>query len=148
VSTTQLWVRAPAETVFDVLMDPRCYPRWVVGAHAIRDVDADWPKEGSSFHHSVGVRPFRIHDSTTLERVQRPGLVELRARAWPLGEAHVRIEPVPRGDGTLVTMKEVPVEGPGALIRAPAEAITTLRNRVSLRRLRRLAEMRATRARV
>ncbi|MGZ4150849.1 MAG: SRPBCC family protein [Actinomycetota bacterium] len=147
MSTPQIVIRAPAEAVFDVLMDPRCYPRWVVGAHRIRDVDPDWPRDGSSFHHSVGVRPFLIDDSTTLVHAERPRLVELRARAWPLGEADVRLELEQRDGLTRVTMREVPVEGPGrAIWRAPVAAITTLRNRWSLKRLKRLVEERSGRA--
>jgi uncharacterized protein YndB with AHSA1/START domain len=142
VSTVRVVLRAPAERVFDVLTNAHCYPRWVVGAHAIRDVDPEWPAEGSAFHHSVGVWPFRIHDSTTLVRARRPHLVELRARAWPLGEADVRLDLQQRGDLTRVTMYEVPVRGPGAAWRAPVVAVTVVRNRVSLWRLRGLVEPR------
>ncbi|MGZ4126486.1 MAG: hypothetical protein ACXVQU_13140 [Actinomycetota bacterium] len=46
-----------------------------------------------------------------------------------------------------MTMREVPVEGPGrAIWRAPVAAITTLRNRWSLKRLKRLVEERSGRA--
>jgi uncharacterized protein YndB with AHSA1/START domain len=144
MSTTRIVIRAPAEAVFDTLTDAECYPRWVVGASHIRDVDAEWPTDGSSFHHSVGVWPVRIHDSTTIVRSSRPRSVELRARAWPLGEADVRIELEQRGGLTRVTMRETAAEGPGAAIwSAPTSAITTARNRVSLRRLKELVESRA-----
>ncbi len=141
MSVTRIIVKAPADAVYDVLIDPQCYPRWVVGASQIRDVDAGWPSEGSSFHHSVGVWPVRIHDSTTLVHADRPRSVELRARAWPLGEADVRIELEQRGDLTRVTMREVAADGPGAAIwSAPTAAMTTVRNRLSLRRLKDLVE--------
>jgi polyketide cyclase/dehydrase/lipid transport protein len=142
VSTTQIVVRATADAVFDVLMDPNCYPRWVVGAHRIRDVDGSWPLAGSAFHHTVGVWPFRVDDSTTLVGSRRPNLVELRARAWPLGEADVRLDLEQRGDLTRVTMREHPVEGPGTRFGRPVDAITTLRNRRSLARLKDLVQTR------
>jgi uncharacterized protein YndB with AHSA1/START domain len=147
VSTAHIVVRAPAEAVFEVLIDPDCYPRWVVGAHRIRDIDEEWPSDGAAFHHSVGVWPFRIDDSTTLVRADRPRLVELRARAWPLGEADVRLDLEQRGDLTRVTIREVPAAGPGlAVWRAPVAAVTTLRNRVSLARLKDVVEERSGRA--
>jgi len=144
VSIAHIVIRSPSEAVFEALLDPTCYPDWVVGASHIRDVDDDWPREGSSFHHAVGVWPIRIHDSTTVVRTRRPTLVELRVRAWPLGEADVRLDLEQRGSLTRVTMRETPAEGPGAAIwRAPTAAVTTLRNRASLRRLKELVERRA-----
>jgi hypothetical protein len=148
VSTTHIVVHAPAEAIFDLLIDPPCYPGWVVGARDVRDVDPAWPAEGTSFHHSVGVWPFVVKDSTTIVVARRPDLVELRARAWPLGEADVRIELEQRGDRTRVTIREIPVAGPGrGMWSRPVEALTTLRNRLSLSRLKRLvASRRAGRA--
>jgi hypothetical protein len=147
VSTAHIVVRAPAQAVFDVLIDPDCYPRWVVGAHTVRDVDAEWPEPGSAFHHSVGVWPFHIDDSTTLVHADRPRTVGLRARAWPLGEADVRLDLEQRGELTRVTIREEPAEGPGLVIwRAPVAALTTLRNKRSLGRLKGLVEERARRS--
>lgn len=147
MSTTHIVVRAPAEAVFDVLIDPFCYPRWVVGARAIRGVDRDWPREGSAFHHSVGLWPLRIRDSTTLVRARRPALVELRARAWPLGEADVRLDLEQRGHLSRVTIREVPVDGPGrAVWWAPVAVVTALRNRWSLARLKDVVESRVASA--
>ena len=147
MSTATIVIRAPAEAVFETLTDPDCYPRWVVGASHVRDVDAEWPREGSSFHHSVGVWPFRINDSTTLVRADRPRRVELRVRAWPLGEADVRLDLEQRRDLTRVTIYEAQAEGPGVAVwRAPVVALTAMRNYVSLRRLRDLVESRASRA--
>jgi hypothetical protein len=143
VSTAHIVIRVPADAVFDVLTDPGCYPRWVVGARDVRGADPEWPRDGASFHHSVGVWPFQIHDSTTLVHAERPGLVVLRARAWPLGEADVRLDLEQRGRLTRVTIHETPAEGPGrAVWRGPVVALTTLRNRWSLARLKRLVEKR------
>ena len=57
-------IDAPPAAVFAVLVDPRTYPRWLIGAHEIRSIDADWPQPGSHFHHRVGVGPFTIPDSS------------------------------------------------------------------------------------
>ena len=47
-------IPAAPEDVFAVLVDPWTYPDWLLGTQEIRAVDADWPRPGSAFHHSVG----------------------------------------------------------------------------------------------
>jgi uncharacterized protein YndB with AHSA1/START domain len=144
VSTTSVVIRAPAEAVYDVLIDPQSYPLWVVGASRVRGVEREWPAEGASFHHSVGAWPLLIDDSTTIVTARPPDLIELRARAWPLGEADVRLRLEQRGELTRVTLREIAVLGPGrTLWGRPVEALTRLRNSRSLARLKRLVEGRS-----
>ena len=59
------------EQVFAVLNDGWTYPLWVVGASRIRDVDHGWPAPGSKLHHSFGVWPALIDDTSQLRTIFR-----------------------------------------------------------------------------
>ena len=91
-----------------MLDDADAYPRWVVGARRLRRVDADWPHEGSEFHHAIGIAGAELHDSSEVLEHNRP-----TGSCWRSGSAR----PAPRGsrwwsmtadDGTAVTMEETP----------------------------------------
>jgi hypothetical protein len=130
--------------VFDVLSDGWTYPLWVVGAARMRDVDPGWPAEGSRLHHSVGVWPLLLHDTTHSVGAEPPHRLHLKARAWPNGEARVDLRIDPHDSGCLVTIDEKVVSGPAALIPAAVEApLLTWRNTESLRRLSFIAEGRS-----
>lgn len=143
MSVTTRVMKCSPEHVFDVLRDGWLYAGWVVGASRIREVDDNWPALGSHLHHSVGVWPAMISDSTEVEDVDPPRALQLRARAWPSGEAVVRIEVEALGNGSRVTMSEQIVAGPARFIPKPVEErFLTWRNTESLRRLSYLAERR------
>lgn len=135
-------VAAPAEAVWDVLGDGWLYATWVVGASRVRAVDLDWPQAGTRLHHSVGLWPALISDSTVSERCEPPYHLVLTARGWPVGEARVEIEVVPDGPGTCtVSIAEDASAGPGRLVPLPVRQLMILpRNREALRRLALLAE--------
>lgn len=138
-TTTQI-AASPAR-VFTVLADPWSYPRWVVGCKQIRGVEGDWPAPGSTFHHAVGMGPLTVHDSTTVTEARPGARLVLRARARPTGVARVEVDLAPRDGGTQVTITEVPVEGPPALLHNPVQDwLIDRRNREGLRRLKQLAE--------
>lgn len=131
----------PPAAVLDVLADGWTYAAWVVGAARIRSVDPAWPAPGARIEHSVGLWPLLL-DDVTIVREWRPGSgIELRARGWPFGEAHVGIAVQPRdGGGCVVRMTEDAVRGPGAsLPRALRSAVIRPRNAETLRRLGLLA---------
>ena len=65
---------AGTDAAFAVLIDPETYPRWLIGATAIRDIDDDWPAPGSKFHHVVGVGPLQIPDDTEVLAIE-PGVI-------------------------------------------------------------------------
>lgn len=139
-TTTQ--VAAMPDRVFAVLADGWTYERWVVGCKEIRDVDAGWPAPGATFHHSVGMGPIAVRDTTTVIESDPGRRIVLRARARPAGVARVEIDLAEHDGGTQVTMVERPVSGPPALLHNPVqEWLIDRRNRESLRRLRRLAEL-------
>ena len=131
------------ERVFEVLADGWLYPGWVVGASRMRRVDAAWPAPGSGLHHSVGVWPALINDSTTVLEWDAPRHALFRARGWPIGEAHVAVDVRERGggNGCLVRITEDAVAGPARLVPALlANAVLQARNAETLRRLAYLAE--------
>jgi uncharacterized protein YndB with AHSA1/START domain len=140
MSRTVAYIPAPPEQVFAVLTDAQTYADWVVGAKKVRSVEPDWPAPGAGFHHTVGVGPLTIRDETRVRDLDPPHRLELQARAWPTGEAHVIMLLETTGGGTRVTMTEEPVRGPARWLHNPLlDAATHARNTVALRRLTRLA---------
>lgn len=133
----------PPDQVFAVLADGWLYPTWVVGASRMRDVDDDWPAVGAKLHHSVGVWPALIDDTTSVLEWSPPTQMALKARAWPVGSAIVRLTVEASGAGCIVTMEEDAVEGPAQLVPKPMRAATIrLRNVEALKRLAFIAENR------
>ena len=130
-----------AEQVFAVLTNGWLYPTWVVGASRMRAVDASWPAVGSRVHHSVGVWPAVLDDITSVLEWHEPRHAMLKARGWPMGEAHVSIDIQDTESGCIVRLTEDVVAGPARLVPTPLSAIAiSYRNTETLRRLAYLAE--------
>ncbi len=128
------------DVAFDALVDPRTYPRWLVGARDIRAIDDDWPETGSRFHHRVGlVGPLTVADFTRCLEIERPSRLVLEVRVRPFGRGRVTFslsEAGERGGNpvTRVTMDEAPI----GLLAAATPALDPLiesRNRASLNAL-------------
>ena len=136
-------IKATPDQVWDVIADGWLYPVWVVGATRMRDVDATWPQVGACLHHSVGVWPAVVSDTTEVLECEPRQRIRLRARGWPLGEAEVTLTFTAPGAETLVEIEEDAVAGPGSYVpsalRGPAIKI---RNVETLRRLAFIAEHR------
>jgi hypothetical protein len=134
-------MKCTPEDVFVVLANGWLYPSWVVGASRIRDVEDSWPSADASIHHSFGVWPALINDTTSILEWDPPRHAKLKARGWPVGTAEVRID-IERADGGCrVSIEEDAVEGPGTLIPKPFRTVALLvRNRETLQRLAYLAE--------
>ena len=136
-------MKTTPQRVWDVLCDGWLYPLWVVGASRMREVDDDWPAVGSKLHHSVGTWPLLIDDNTEVMECDPLQLLVLRARAWPTGEAEVRLHLSPHGSGTRVVIEEDAVSGPGKLVPQPLRAPgLKWRNVEAMRRLAFIAERR------
>lgn len=139
---------ASPDTVWQVLGNGWLYPVWVVGASRMRDVEDRWPAVGSRLHHSFGVWPAVIDDTTSVLESEPGHRIKLQARGWPVGEATVELvlEPVPdagaeTGVGTRMVLREDATKGPGRYIPAPLRAAALLpRNHETLRRLALIAE--------
>jgi uncharacterized protein YndB with AHSA1/START domain len=136
---------ASADAVWDVLADGWMYATWVVGASRIRRVEDGWPAQGTRLHHSVGVWPALLDDSTSVLAVEEGRALTLQARGWPVGEARVEIVLQDRpGGGCRIVMREDASQGPGRLVPRPVrQALIAPRNVESLRRLAYLAEGRS-----
>src|SRR4051794_8366167 len=141
--TVERFTIAPPDAVWRVLADGWAYSNWVVGTSAIRDVDGEWPAEGSRVHHSVGAWPLTISDTTHVVECVPGRKLRLRARGWPLGEADVQLELFAEDGGTRVVMQEDASDGPGRFVPTPVRQATIFpRNKESLHRLTRIAEHR------
>lgn len=137
-------VGAPPDVVYDVLADPPSYEHWVVGNKSIRTYDHAWPAVGSEFHHTVGLGPFAAKDKTVALEAEPSRSLVMVVRALPYIRATVRFTLEPEGSGTRVTMEERPRGNPWERLWNPVlDALAWLRNAESLRRLKRLAEVRA-----
>jgi hypothetical protein len=144
MSVRHRFIEASPERVFDVLADGWLFPSWVVGASRIRDVGDDWPAVDSKIHHSFGVWPAVIDDTTSVVEWDPPRRAEFVARGWPLGEAHVILAAKARKGGCVVRMEEYASAGPGTVVPAPIMvAMLNVRNTEALQRLAWLAEGRA-----
>ncbi len=141
MSTQRRHCDAPASVVWEVLSDPWLFASWVVGASRIRDVTGQWPAEQSLIHHSVGIWPLLLDDTTSVLSSVPGSVLVLQARGRPLGEARVemRLEDEPGGCG--IVMREWAVSGAGTLLpRAVHDAAIGVRNREALRRLALIAQ--------
>ena len=131
------------DDVFRVLADGWLLGLWVVGASRIREVDLTWPAPGSRVHHSVGIWPALLNDTTSVESFDSGRSLTLRARAWPAGEAQVLIDVEGTAAGCRVSITEDACQGPGLLIPKPLRTLGLHpRNAESLQRLAYLAENR------
>ena len=138
--------RASRQAVWAVIADGWTYSQWVVGNSRMRAVDANWPEPGSTMHHSIGVWPAVISDSTVVESCIPERELVLVANARPFGKARItlRLHDL-EGGGCRIEMAEVPVSPP--LTRLPrrlALAAVFPRNRETTWRLAAMAERRTS----
>ena len=143
-TTNEIEIEATPGVVFAVLVDPRTYPSWLVGAQTIRSVDDEWPKAGSAFRHRIGFGPAVIAGSTSIRRIEDDRLLELGAGMGPLGEALVRFTVEPSDGGSTVTVEEVPNRGVARAMWKVLRPITNAglwgRNAVSLNSLKEVVD--------
>jgi uncharacterized protein YndB with AHSA1/START domain len=134
-------IRAPVADVFAILTDGWTYAAWVVGACRVRDVEEGFPQPGHSLHHSVGIWPLVIDDSTTVLQYEPLRFLQLRVRAWPTGEGQVEFVATDRDGNCHLVMREQAVKGPAAAVpESLTDPILHARNYETLRRLALLAE--------
>ncbi|CAH0149559.1 hypothetical protein SRABI76_00758 [Microbacterium oxydans] len=143
MATNSRRMRCRPEDVFGVLADGWLYPVWVVGATRMRAVDPEWPNPGAELHHSVGVWPLVLDDTTRSVEWTPTDRFVLIARGWPVGEAQVTIRARTVEGGCVVRIDEEPVKGLATLIpRFLTTPLLKFRNTETLRRLAYLAERR------
>ena len=120
VATNLRLVPYTQDQVFAVLSDPERYAGWVVGATKTRTIDPEWPQPGSRFAHQQGAGPLHIEDVTVVRELDAPDRIVLEAKIRPLLTAQVTLTLDPLSRGTLITMDEVPIGGPGEPAGTPA----------------------------
>jgi hypothetical protein len=134
--TRRLMTDVTTQQLFDVLRDGFTYGDWVVGTRTIRAVDVEWPAKGSKLHYTVGYGPLRKDDETVSLSYEPQVSLELEARAWPAGTAHIRITAEPADGGIQVAIDEKPHRGPAKLLHNPLlDVLVKARNVETLRRL-------------
>lgn len=144
MSRSTITVDAPAKTVYAVLADPPSYEIWVVGNKSIRGYDKSWPKPGSTFHHKVGFGLLATKDRTVALEAEPSRHLVMEVRALPYIRATVSFDLEPDGRRTRVTMEELPRGNPWETVWNPVfDLAVGVRNAETLRRLKRLAEVRA-----
>jgi hypothetical protein len=127
-----------------LLEDPRSLKILVVGARAIRHFDPRWPEVGTVVHHSVGVAPLVIRDTTVVTGCEPGRHLVLEARVRPFGRFEVDFRLREHADGCVLEVRERVLSGP--LSTGPMTAVTEfalrLRNAELSRRFLRLIERR------
>lgn len=144
MARNRITTRASPQEVFAILADPACYPKWVVGTSELRGADEDWPRQGTSFHHTEFLPRIGLRDSTTVLECDPPGRLVLRTRVRPLlvAEVELLLRELP-GGGTEIEMNDEPVGSILGVLDNPLLQLgLKMRNAESLRRLSRLAEER------
>ncbi|HEY7051167.1 MAG TPA: SRPBCC family protein [Mycobacterium sp.] len=136
-------IAVPCDRVWEVLADGWTYSQWVVGNSRMRAVDKNWPAEGSTIQHSVGVWPLVIDDETIAERCLPERELVLLAKSGVGGAARVTLRLSDTPDGCRVEMSEVGAKGPMSLMPDRLTQIAVdIRNRECLWRLENLARHR------
>lgn len=107
---------ASRRQVWEVLADGWTYSQWVVGNSRMRAVDADWPAEGSTIRHSIGIWPAVIDDETVVERCIPERELVLLAKLGPVGAARITLTLEDTADGCRIVMDEVSARGPMAVL--------------------------------
>jgi hypothetical protein len=136
--------KATRKQVWDVIADGWTYSQWVVGNSRMRAVDPDWPNQGSTIEHSIGVWPMVLDDETVVEECVPLEHLVLLAKGRPFGKARItmRLSDI-EGGGCRIEMSEVPVGAPlGWVPERLALAAAAPRNRECTWRLAALAERR------
>lgn len=130
--------------VWDVIADGWTYSQWVVGNSRMRAVDENWPRSGSTIHHSVGIWPLLLNDETKVQDCQPMEQIVLLAKGRPFGKARITLRLFDiDGGGCRIEMSEVPVGAPmGWVPDRLALAAAIPRNRECTWRLAALAERR------
>lgn len=142
-ASAELDMDAPPHAVYEVLADADRYADWVVSAKEVRFHDASWPAPGSTFHHTQGMGPLQLKDTTSVLEVtpDRELLLEVRGRPLMTANTLIQLTPIDAGRRTRVAMHERPTAGIVRAIHNPlVHAALKARNLESLRRLRSIVE--------
>ncbi|WP_030866634.1 SRPBCC family protein [Streptomyces sp. NRRL S-37] len=134
-------IRTSPQSVWSVLEDGTRYADWVVGTSSSKPVRGQWPRLGSAIGYEVRLGPLHLTNETVVRRCAPGEVLELEAKAGPLGTARIAIELRPWGDHCLVIVDEHPLRGAGGTVHNVAvEALIQIRHRAMLARLAKICE--------
>ena len=135
---------ASRQRVWDVLADGWTYSQWVVGNSRMRAVSRRWPEPGTTIHHSIGIWPVLLNDSTVVMDSEPGFELVLLANGRPLGKARITMRLFDLdGGGCRIEMAEVPVSRPMSWVPDRVSLAAAFpRNRECTWRLAALAERR------
>jgi uncharacterized protein YndB with AHSA1/START domain len=91
-------IDAPAEKVFETVMDPHRLGEWVTIHRSVRDVSAEPLRKGSTMEQVMHMRGFNFHVHWTLVELSPPTHAEWDGRGPAHSRARIRYELTPDGD--------------------------------------------------
>lgn len=132
------------ERAWQLLEDPRALKLLVVGARNVRRFDARWPEVGTTVHHTVGVAPLVIRDTTEVIASEPGHRLVLEARVRPFGSFEVDFALRDHDGGCLLEVRERVIGGPlsGGRRAKVVDTLVKIRNVELCRRFQRLVERR------
>ncbi|HLI01476.1 MAG TPA: SRPBCC family protein [Acidimicrobiales bacterium] len=135
---------SPPERVWSLLEDPGILSVVIPGAHRIRRFDAHWPDVGTRVHHTIGVPPLLLRDSTVVLSAEAPRRLRLLGQARPFGTVEVEMRLTPHTGGTEFRVEEWAASGPISArpLRPATDLLLAARNKELCRRLSRLIRRR------
>ncbi|CAM5237152.1 Polyketide cyclase OS=Streptomyces fumanus OX=67302 GN=GCM10018772_18770 PE=4 SV=1 [Streptomyces fumanus] len=137
-------IQASPQEVWAALADGERYAEWVVGTSDVTPDRGNWPEVDSTIRYAVRLGPLKLTNETVVRRCEEGSVLELEAKAGPLGTARIAIELRPWGRDTLVLVDEHPLRGPGGLVHnTGVDLLIHLRHRAMLARLAKLCESEA-----
>src|SRR4051812_29380008 len=137
MTATRRIVHATRGDVWTVLTEAGQYGFFVVGTKKIRDADDEWPAEGTTLHHSVGIGPLTLPDRTDSLECRDGERLVVRAAVRPFTIADITFALREVSGGTEVTMDERTIGGilGAGPMRHLTDAAMWVRNHEVLRRL-------------
>ncbi|MFE5399877.1 SRPBCC family protein [Streptomyces sp. NPDC056580] len=134
-------IKTSPARVWQVLADGSRYAQWVVGTAASQPKDGEWPQESASISYQIRLGPFEVGNETVVRRCVEGSVLELEAKAGPLGTARICIELRKWGEYCLVIVDEHPLQGAGGTLHNMGfEMLIQLRHRAMLARLAKTCE--------
>ena len=139
MARNEAYLEHPPEKVWEVLSDPECYPRWVVGPTRVIKADVNWPQPGSAFEYEARKGPLRTTDRTKVCEAEPHKRLVLDAAAQPFGRARIVLSLQADGTGTRMTFVENPAGHASPLkYLPPIQLLLRVRNAEALRRFKKV----------
>lgn len=100
--SAKIRINAPAETVWDTIMDPRRLKDWVTIHKSVRDVSASPLRRGATMNQAMSVRGLTFHVHWTLTSADPPRHAEWEGEGPARSRAIIRYELASEGEDCTV----------------------------------------------